>query len=255
MDSLYDLALISKTVRVILDSSAEWREALAKARILNTAIDVQGISRSKLREESPYTEAMVINRTASPLAWFVECSDRKNHTNVLLPYSFLPKMASKPLKVAAEKVMKKLGDYDAIHVRRGDKIKLRKDRFGVKRTMFPHLDRDTRASAILKRVGNWIPEGRTLFIASNEREPGFFDPLGTRYKLAFISHFKDIVDPVVQNNYQLFIIERLILFGAKTYVKTFKEEPSDLSLTDDVKKKLRAWEIPVYTFDESPSPS
>ncbi|KAH6555333.1 hypothetical protein KP509_1Z264500 [Ceratopteris richardii] len=151
--------------------------------------------------------------------------------------------------------MKKLGDYDAIHVRRGDKIKLRKDRFGVKRTMFPHLDRDTRASAILKRVGNWIPEGRTLFIASNEREPGFFDPLGTRYKLAFISHFKDIVDPVVQNNYQLFIIERLILFGAKTYVKTFKEEPSDLSLTDDVKKKLRAWEIPVYTFDESPSPS
>jgi hypothetical protein len=51
------------------------------------------------------------------------------------------------------------------------------------------------------------------------------------------------------------MVERLILFGAKTYVKTFKEFPWDMSLTDDKKKKLGAWEIPVNTFDESPVPS
>ena len=73
-----------------------------------------------------------------------------------------------------------LGDYDAIHVRRGDVLKLRKDRFGVKRTVFPHLDRDTQANAIMQRVANWIPEGRTLFIASNERKQGFFDALGSK---------------------------------------------------------------------------
>ena len=76
--------------------------------------------------------------------------------------------------------MEKLGDYDAIHVRRGDVLKLRKDRFGVKRTVFPHLDRDTQANAIMQRVANWIPEGRTLFIASNERKQGFFDSLESK---------------------------------------------------------------------------
>lgn len=73
-----------------------------------------------------------------------------------------------------------LGDYDAIHVRRGDKLKTRKDRFGVERIQFPHLDRDTRPEFILRRIENKIPRGRTLFIGSNERTPGFFSPLAVR---------------------------------------------------------------------------
>lgn len=254
MDSLYDMGLISQTVRVILDTSSEWQEALSNARLSRASIDVKSISRSELIWNPHYKEAVVINRTASPLAWFVECKDRKNHTEVLLPYSFLPKMAAEPLRLAAEKIIRQLGDYDAIHVRRGDKLKIRKDRFGVIRTQFPHLDRDTQAHAIMRRVANWIPEGRTLFIASNERKQGFFDALGSKYKMVFSSHFKSILDPVVQNNYQLFIVERLILFQAKTFVKTFKEFPSDLSLTDDIKKNLHLWEIPVYTFEKSLGP-
>jgi hypothetical protein len=74
-----------------------------------------------------------------------------------------------------------LGDYDAIHVRRGDLLKNRKDRFGVERSLHPHLDRDTRPEYIRKRIAKWIPPGRTLYIASNERTPGFFSPLSDRY--------------------------------------------------------------------------
>ncbi|KAL5647417.1 hypothetical protein ACJX0J_041772, partial [Zea mays] len=70
-----------------------------------------------------------------------------------------------------------LGDYDAIHVRRGDLLKNRKDRFGIERSLHPHLDRDTQPEYIIKRIAQWIPPGRTLFIASNERTPGFFSPL------------------------------------------------------------------------------
>ena len=73
-----------------------------------------------------------------------------------------------------------LGDYDAIHVRRGDKLKTRKDRFGVERSLTPHLDRDTRPEFILCRIVKWVPARRTLFIASNERTPGFFSPLSVR---------------------------------------------------------------------------
>lgn len=67
-----------------------------------------------------------------------------------------------------------------MHVRRGDVLKTRKDRFGVERSKHPHLDRDTHAEFILCRIAKWVPPGRTLFIASNERTPGYFSPLAVR---------------------------------------------------------------------------
>lgn len=67
-----------------------------------------------------------------------------------------------------------------MHVRRGDVLKTRKDRFGVERSVHPHLDRDTRPEFILCRIAKWVPPGRTLFIASNERTPGYFSPLAVR---------------------------------------------------------------------------
>ncbi|GMY19603.1 hypothetical protein FCV25MIE_14842, partial [Fagus crenata] len=143
-----------------------------------------------------------------------------------------------------------LGDYYAIHVRRGDKIKNRKDRFGVERSLHPHLDRDTRPEFILRRIKKWVPPGQTIFIASNERTPGFFSPLSVRYKLAYSSNYSRILDPLIENNYQLFIAERLITMGAKTFIKTFKEDETSLSLTDDPKKNTKSWQIPVYTLDE-----
>lgn len=37
--------------------------------------------------------------------------------------------------------------------------------------------------------------------------------------------------------------------GAKTFVKTFREDENDLYLTDDPKKNNKNWQIPVYTAD------
>lgn len=70
-----------------------------------------------------------------------------------------------------------------------------------------------------------------------------------RYKLAYSSNYSSILDPLIENNYQLFMIERLVLMGAKTYIKTYKESDTDLSLTDDPKKNTKVWQIPVYTRD------
>ncbi|MQL96088.1 hypothetical protein Taro_028757 [Colocasia esculenta] len=251
MDSLYDFLLMSKTVPVILDNSKMWHRVVSTSMKLGERglVNVQGISRVDLKEDEPYSNVLLINRTASPLSWFMECKDRNNRSSIMLPYSFLPKMAAKNLRDAADKIKSLLGDYDAIHVRRGDKIKTRKDRFGVERTLHPHLERDTRPEFIQQRIAKWIPPGRTLFIASNERTPGFFSPLSASYKLAYASNYSHILDPVIENNYQLFMIERLILMGANTFVRTFNEDGTDLSLTDDPKKNTKSWQIPVYTMD------
>ncbi|XP_073305731.1 uncharacterized protein [Primulina huaijiensis] len=251
MDSLYDLDLISVTVPVILDNSKSWHHVLAKSMKLGSRgiTHVQGVSRTDLRDKSLYSNLLLVNRSANPLSWFMECKDRNNHSSVLLPYSFLPSMAAKKLRDAAEKIKSLLGDYYAIHVRRGDILKTRKDRFGIDRTLHPHIDRDTRPEFILCRIAKWVPVGRTLFIASNERTAGFFSPLAVRYKLAYSSNYSSLLDPVIENNYQLFMVERLVLMGAKMNIKTYKEDDSDLSLTDDPKKNTKMWQIPVYTKD------
>ncbi|EEC75326.1 hypothetical protein OsI_11704 [Oryza sativa Indica Group] len=250
MDSLYDIDLISKIVPVILDNSKTWHEIMSRSMKSDGGMaHVQGIGRAELKDNPLYSKALVINRTASPLAWFMECKDRKSRSSVMLSYTFLPSMPAKKLRDAANKMKQILGDYDAIHVRRGDLLKNRKDRFGVERSLHPHLDRDTRPEFIKKRIAKWIPEGRTLFIASNERTPGFFSPLSDKYKLAYSSNFSSILEPVIENNYQLFMVERLMMRGAKTFVKTMKEFDNDLTLCDDPKKNTKVWQIPVYTDD------
>ncbi|XP_074586423.1 uncharacterized protein LOC141842108 [Curcuma longa] len=256
MDSLYDLDVISSKVEVIFDNSKMWSHVLSTSMKLGDSgvAHVEGLSRAVLKTSSYFSSVLLINRTANPLAWFMECKDRTNRTSVLLPYSFLPTMAAPKLRDAADKIKGLLGDYDAIHVRRGDKIKTRKDQFGVIRTLHPHLDRDTRPEFIQQRIAKWIPPGRTIFIASNERSPGFFSPLAARYQLAFSSNFSDILDPVIRNNYQLFMVERLVVTSATTYVKTFKEDENGRSLTDDPKKNAKRWQIPVYTMESNRVP-
>ena len=71
--------------------------------------------------------------------------------------------------------------------------------------------------------------------------------------MAYSSNYSHILDPLIENNYELFMIERLILMGAKTFIKTQKEDDADLSLTDDPKKNTKLWQIPVYTMDEEAS--
>ncbi|PNY14706.1 hypothetical protein L195_g011390 [Trifolium pratense] len=265
MGSLYDAELMSGTVPVIFDDSKEWYRVLSTSMKLGArgVAHVAGVSRVELKENNRYSDILLINRTASPLSWAATLTplppspvffqarmgNGKNQGKILWWSCKLE------LVVEVESITKRikalLGDYDAIHVRRGDKIKTRKDRFGVARTLHPHLDRDTRPEFILCRIAKWVAPGRTLFIASNERTPGFFSPLSVRYRLAYSSNYSHMLDPVIENNYQLFMIERLIMMGAKTFIRTFKEDETDLSLCDDPKKNTKKWQIPVYTADET----
>jgi hypothetical protein len=43
------------------------------------------------------------------------------------------------------------------------------------------------------------------------------------------------------------MVERLIMQGARKFVKTMKEFDNDLSLCDDPKKNTKVWEEAVYT--------
>ncbi|KAG2330212.1 hypothetical protein Bca52824_001392 [Brassica carinata] len=95
MDTLYDIDLISEKIHAILDDSKTWYLVLSTSMKLGGRgiAHVYGVSRHRLTE-SHYSNLLIINRTASPLAWFVECKDKGNRSNVMLPYSIFPNMAA-----------------------------------------------------------------------------------------------------------------------------------------------------------------
>lgn len=71
MDSLYDIDLISEKIPVILDDSKTWHLVLSTSMKLGGRgiAHVYGVTRHRLTE-SHYSNLLIINRTASPLAWY-----------------------------------------------------------------------------------------------------------------------------------------------------------------------------------------
>jgi len=54
--------------------------------------------------------------------------------------------------------------------------------------MYANLDRDTQPEAVMERIKLWIPAGRTLYIATDEKQIHYFDKLSSKYALANLGH-------------------------------------------------------------------
>eukprot|EP00245_Coleochaete_scutata_P004187 TRINITY_DN16464_c0_g6_i1.p1 TRINITY_DN16464_c0_g6~~TRINITY_DN16464_c0_g6_i1.p1 ORF type:complete len:347 (-),score=42.89 TRINITY_DN16464_c0_g6_i1:1-897(-) len=87
---------------------------------------------------------------------------------------------SPPLMDMVFQILEKLHwDFDAVHVRRGDKIN----------AFRPNLDRDTQPDSLLKKLPKFIAPGRRIYIATDEDAPGFFDLLKTKYTVFLLEEF------------------------------------------------------------------
>lgn len=75
-------------------------------------------------------------------------------------------------------------DFDSVHIVRGEKVK--------NTELWPNLDRDTSPDALLTTLRDKIEDGRTLYIATNEPDTSFFDPLKDKYTTRFLDDFKDL---------------------------------------------------------------
>ena len=101
------------------------------------------------------------------------------------------------------------GRYDSMHVRRGD--------FQYKQTRIP-------AEEILANIAERFTENSTVFIATDERNRTFFDPLREHYHLCFLDDFVHLLPEGFNKNYYGMLDQRIasrgrIFFGA--YYSTF----------------------------------
>ena len=76
------------------------------------------------------------------------------------------------------------GDFDTFHIRRGD--------FQFKRTRIE-------AQEIVDNVKDVIKPGSIVYIATDERDKSFFDPMRRHYDIKFMDDFKDLLENVNSN--------------------------------------------------------
>jgi hypothetical protein len=109
---------------------------------------------------------------------------------------------------AVRKIAKANGDpngvFDTFHIRRGD--------FQYKQTRIG-------ADEIYRNVKDVLEENSTVFIATDEKDKSFFDPLRSHYHLYFLSDFKDLVGDVNANYFGM--LDQLIASRGRAFVGAF----------------------------------
>lgn len=126
-------------------------------------------------------------------------------------------------------------DFDSVHVERGEKAR--------NKELWPNLGADTSPEALLSSLQDKIDDGRSLYIATNEPDTSFFDPLKDKYSTHFIDEYKDLWDensewysettklnngvPVEFDGYMRVSIDTEVFLRGKKQIETFNDLTSD----------------------------
>uniref|UniRef100_A0A7S4VCN9 O-fucosyltransferase family protein n=1 Tax=Ditylum brightwellii TaxID=49249 RepID=A0A7S4VCN9_9STRA len=96
------------------------------------------------------------------------------------------------------------GLFDSFHVRRGD--------FQYKKTRLS-------AEELYSRSKNELKEGGTLFIATDERDKKFFQPLADKYDVCFLDDFQDKITGISSNYYGM--LDQLVASKGRVFYGTW----------------------------------
>ncbi|XP_033512891.1 uncharacterized protein [Nicotiana tomentosiformis] len=126
-------------------------------------------------------------------------------------------------------------DYDSVHVVRGEKAR--------NRELWPHLAEDTAPEALLSSLQDKVDDGRNLYIATNEPDTSFFNPLKDKYSTHFLNDYRDLWDensewytetaklnggsPVEFDGYMMVSVDTEVFLRGKKQIETFNDLTKD----------------------------
>ncbi|KAG5052720.1 hypothetical protein AAZX31_02G209200 [Glycine max] len=165
--------------------------------------------------------------------WYRVC-EGETESVVQRPWHLLWK--SRRLMDIVSAISSKLNwDYDSVHVVRGEKAR--------NKELWPNLDAHTSPDALLSTLRDKIDEGRNLYIATNEPDTSFFDPLKDKYTTHFLDEYTELWDensewysettklnngiPVEFDGYMRVSIDTEVFFRGKKQLETFNDLTSD----------------------------
>ncbi|GAA0154010.1 hypothetical protein LIER_12113 [Lithospermum erythrorhizon] len=126
-------------------------------------------------------------------------------------------------------------DYDSVHVVRGEKAR--------NKELWPNLDADTSPEALISTISDKTQAGRNLYIATDEPDRSFFDPLKDKYSTHFLDEYKDLWDadtvwhsemaklsngaPVEFDGYMKVSVDTEVFLRGKKQIETFNDLTKD----------------------------
>ncbi|XP_059662850.1 uncharacterized protein LOC132308694 [Cornus florida] len=126
-------------------------------------------------------------------------------------------------------------DFDSVHIVRGEKAK--------NKELWPNLEKDTSPQALLSTLKYKIDDGRNLYIATDEPDTAFFDPLKDKYTTHFLDEYKDLWDensvwyaettklnngvPVEFDGYMRGSVDTEVFLRGKKQIETFNDLTND----------------------------
>ncbi|KAF8410887.1 hypothetical protein HHK36_003424 [Tetracentron sinense] len=126
-------------------------------------------------------------------------------------------------------------DFDSVHVVRGEKAR--------NTELWPNLATDTSPMAILSSLQDKIEDGRNLYIAMDEPDTSFLDPLKDKYATHFLDEYKDLWDeksdwyaetmklnngfPVEFDGYMRVSVDTEVFLRGKKQIETFHDLTKD----------------------------
>ncbi|GLT94234.1 hypothetical protein SLE2022_119860 [Rubroshorea leprosula] len=126
-------------------------------------------------------------------------------------------------------------DYDSVHIERGEKAR--------NKELWPNLEQDTSPDALLTTLQDKLEDGRHVYIATNERDTSFFDPLKDKYTTHFLDEYKDLWDensewysettklnngiPVEFDGYMRVSVDTEVFLRGKKQIETFNDLTND----------------------------
>ncbi|CAA0808417.1 Unknown protein [Striga hermonthica] len=165
--------------------------------------------------------------------WYRVC-EGETESVIQRPWSMIWK-SRRLLDIASAIAAKMNWDFDSVHVERGEKAS--------NKELWPNLDRDTSPEALLSTLKYKIEDGRNLYIATNEPDTSFFDPLKDKYTTHFLDDYKDLWDsnsdwysdmaklnngnPVEFDGYMRVQVDTEVFLRGKKQIETFNDLTRD----------------------------
>lgn len=97
-----------------------------------------------------------------------------------------------------------LGTYNSFHVRRGD-FQYKRVKIGV--------------DELYERSKDKLEEGSFLYIATDERNKSFFDPLKEHYNLGYLDDYMHLIKGINPNYYGM--LDQLVAFKGEVFFGTW----------------------------------
>lgn len=126
-------------------------------------------------------------------------------------------------------------DYDSVHIERGEKAR--------NTQLWPNLAKDTSPDALVSTLQDKLEDGRHVYIATNEPDTSFFDPLKDKYATHFLDEYKDLWDessewysettklnngvPVEFDGYMRASVDTEVFLRGKKQIETFNDLTND----------------------------